>query len=115
MMTDHHKTILSAQVVLYPDDRLGEGDARDCEHYFRDGGFELGSRFAGSFSITAPLEQFEQVFGCSIVTDDHGTHVETDTAQIEFALPLAALPDHLRRCISAVTFTAPPDFGPTNY
>ncbi len=114
-MTDHRKMLVSAQVILYSDDRINENDAQECEKYFREAGFELGHRLADSFAITASVETFEQVFDCRIVIDDYGTHIDAGTDSTDYALPLGPLSDYLRHCLHAVTFTAPPDFGPTNF
>lgn len=113
MTTDYLKTLISAQVILYSNDRISEKDAQECEKYFREAGFELGQRFADSFAITASVDTFEQVFDCHIVSDEHGTHCDSDS--IDYAVPLDKFHDYLRHFIRAVTFTAPPDFGPDNF
>ena len=71
-MTGHGKTMISAQVVLYPDNRTSENDMQECENYFRESEFELGYRFADNFAITASVETFEKMFDCHIVIDEYG-------------------------------------------
>jgi hypothetical protein len=61
----------------------------------------MGDMVGNSFSITAPESTFERVFG----TRGAGS----------LELPLHALPKTLTDHVEAVTFTPPPDFGPTNF
>lgn len=115
MTTENINTLISAQVILYPNDRIGEKEAQQCEQYFQESGFELGYRFADSFAITASVDTFNKVFDCNIISDEHGTHCDTGTDSIDYELPIGHLYDDLRVCIKAVTFSAPPDFGPNNF
>jgi len=115
MTTEQQNRIVSAQVVLYENGRLHENAAQECEKYFLEAGFEVGDLYAGSFAITASVAAFEQLFGCHLINDDKGTHVESDTDLIVYELPLAGLNDYLRHYINVLTFTAPPDFGPSDY
>ena len=107
--------LISAQVVLYPQDRISEMEAQQCERFFREEGFELGNRFADSFAITASVAKFERIFGCHIVSDEYGVHCDSGADPIDYELPLAQLYVELRDYIKVVTFTAPPDFGPDNF
>ena len=115
MTTENIGTLISAQVILNPKDRISEQDAQACEKFFREEGFELGNRFADSFAITAPVDKFEKVFACHIISDEHGTHLDSGTEKIDYELPLSQLSNGLQEYIKAVTFTPPPDFGPENY
>lgn len=69
-----------------------------AEGWFRAQGFEVDSTFANSFSITAPREAFEVVFGTS------GSHED-------LIFPLERLPDEIRDLIDTVSFTHV-DFDP---
>jgi hypothetical protein len=69
------------------------------QHAFSQLGFEVGPAVGASFSITAPRSHVEQVFG---------------TAE-GLELPLDRLAPEVREHVQAVTFTPPPDFGPTEY
>lgn len=114
-MTDHRNTLISAQVVLNSGDDFNENNAHECENYFRDAGFELGPRVGESFAITASLGKFEKIFNCHIVIDENGAHVDIGNDSIDYELPFDSLYAHLQNCIYAVTFSAPPDFGPGNF
>jgi hypothetical protein len=62
-------------------------------------GFEASAAVGPSFSITALRSRFEQVFGTADGLE----------------LPLDRLPADVRPLVQAVTFTPPPDFGPTEF
>jgi hypothetical protein len=64
-------------------------------------GFEVGQLVGNSFSITAPVKTFEKAFGTGV----------REAAKAGTELSAAGLP----RDVAAVTFTPPPDFGPTSY
>jgi hypothetical protein len=109
--------LLSALVVLRPGPERTLGDrgpvtAETIGNYlpsqeaveatqraFRRLGFEVSPVVGPSFSITAPRSRFEEVFG------------STDGLE----QPLDRMPPAVRDLIQAVTFTPPPDFGPTAY
>lgn len=108
---------LSAQVVLRPPTGELTGDERitsenvqrflpspeavaETEAFFGQAGFEVGNVVGNSFSIAGPSSAFGRTFG------------ERPERGVE--LDLGALPDRVRRYLQAVTFTPPPDFGPTN-
>jgi hypothetical protein len=125
--------LLSAQVILKPagggkadvpivssnvHQTLPSGDAiRLVQKAFADAGFDVGAAFANSFAITAPAKVFNKVFGTRIRRDA----ASGDTRAIgrrggsSYELPLTVLPSQVARLIEAVTFTPPPDFGPTSY
>jgi len=110
-------TTLSALVVLRPGPHRTLGDrgpitVETIQEYlpseeavaatqraFEDLGFEVSPAVGPSFSITAPRSRFMAVFDT------------TDTLE----LPLDRLPADAREHVQAVTFTPPPDFGPTEY
>jgi hypothetical protein len=114
---------VSAQVLLRPASgrRIGGRDEITSENIreyappadaaalarrtFEADGFEVGPLVGVSFSIAAPVSTFERVFKTPIKVDDRSS----------LELPLAALPESLRRVIEAVTFERPVDFGPGAY
>jgi len=74
-------------------------------------GFEVGNTVGNSFSVSAPVRVFESVFEVRLRSTKKGGVGAGGTLE----LPLGSLPDALRSLLSAVTFTAPPDFGPTSW
>ena len=74
------------------------------QRVFREAAFEVGPMVGNSFSIAAPASTFERVFK---------TRLTMPPRTLE--LPLRALPNNVARLVEAVTFTPPPDFGPTGY
>ena len=76
---------------------------------FTRAGFEVSPTVANSFSITGPPALFKRFFR----TPRQFRAAADATADLE--LPLTQLPADLSSVIDAVTFTPPPDFGPTNY
>jgi hypothetical protein len=116
-VTEAGDDLVSAVVVLRPaaggalgdrgavtadtiNEYLPSGEAvAATQQAFAQLGFEVGQVFGVSFSITAPRSRVEQTFG---------------TAE-GLELPLDRLPPEIRQHVEAVTFTPPPDFGPTEY
>lgn len=114
---------LSAQVLLLPASgkrvtdpsaltaaRLSEAApspeaARRAARAWAEAGFEVGPVVGTSFSITAPAATFEKAFG---------KHVHK-AAQEGRELSLDEMDEELTRGVAAVTFTPPPDFGPSSY
>lgn len=123
---------LSAQVVLGP-----AGGPQDTEvtaatldahapdpaaveraaDHLRAAGFEVGDLVGISFSVTGPRSRFEEVFGVNLTVGEEtsGTVTHATTEHGELELPLDQLPAEVTRQVTAVTFTAPPDFGPGNF
>lgn len=109
---------LSATVVLRPadgrdltgDERITSANLREylpsddavatARSWFEGAGFDVGPVVGIGFSITAPRARFEEVFGA--VPDGE-------------ELPLERVPPHVRRVLASVTFSPPPDFGPTSF
>ena len=79
-------------------------------------GFEVGEMVGVSFSITAPVETFEEVFGTSLSVDEQmGVQfVDEDSSQAP-ELPMDSLPGSLSDHVLVVTFAPPPDFGPDEF
>jgi hypothetical protein len=69
---------------------------------FERAGFDLGPVVGNSFSITAMPAAFTKMF-------------KTKLSAESYELALHALPRDVASLIEAVTFTPPPDFGPTEY
>lgn len=94
---------------------------------FQQAGFETGPVVGNNLAITAPAHTFEHYFQAPQLpdspiapssptgsgTDAPGT--QTKRGAQDWELPLQHLPDALKPHIEAVTFTPPPDFGPTSY
>jgi len=68
---------------------------------FREAGFELAPYLGISFSISGSRSLFEKFFGTRL-----------DKLK-GYELPLNSLPKKVAALIEAVTFTPPPDFGPS--
>jgi len=112
-MTLDANTPLSAQAILETAAAAAAAAAQ-----FATLGFDIGTVVANSFSVSAPARVFEMVFRVRLrVTTNGGVevapHDPRSTASLE--LPLDALPPSLRVLLDTVTFTAPPDFGPTRW
>lgn len=128
------KQIISAQVVL----RSASGKAIDGEtiitsenirdfvpspetvarasETFAAAGFDVGEMVGISFSISATVSTFEQVFETSLRQEERGgVEAVQDDGSGSYELPLDALPESLANLVVAVTFTPPPDFGPTEF
>ena len=93
----------------------GETVARVRE-MFRRLGFEIGEPVGNSLSITGPVNLFESVFKTRLQESKGGGigFAASDRAS-DYALATEKIPSSLREDIAAITFTPPPDFGPTNF
>jgi hypothetical protein len=77
-------------------------------------GFQVSEAVGISFSISAPRSHFESFFGTPLhVANERG--IKTVSTEQGLELPLASLPEEIRGYVDAITFTPPPDFGPTEY
>lgn len=79
---------------------------------FRSMGFQTGPLVGPSFSITASVERFETAFKLNLRRSEKGG-IESDRGSLE--LTLEHLSNDLRNIIQTVTFSTPPDFGPTEF
>lgn len=91
--------------------------AESARRAFAEAGFEVGEVAGNSFSITAPAATFEKVFKTEVRrTEDRGAKARGGASEGPgYELPVDKLPASLARGVAAVTFTPPPDFGPTSY
>lgn len=125
---------VSAQVVFRPAsgeklDRRAAITAENIEQYAPDPdrvaaaarvlseqGFQVSELAGNSFSITAPPDVFEKAFGVQLSgSDKKGMSFVDDKGEARYELPPAHLPKELRAAVEAITFTPPPDFGPTEF
>ena len=75
-------------------------------------GFEVGSLTGISFSITAAVSTFENIFELPLRSNPKGG-IETADGKLE--LDPATLPEKASDLIQTITFSEPPDFGPSNF
>lgn len=83
--------------------------------FFERAGFSVEAPGGLGFSIVGPNALFERVFGTKLVEEKQGAVRSLRTEHGELELPIARLPKKVASEIEAVTFTAPPDFGPTDF
>lgn len=133
-MSLHQQEIISAQVVLKSASGkpfegttvITSANIRDflpsaetvakVTEAFTAAGFDVGPMVGNSFSITAPVSTFEKVFRAQLRRQENGGVVAVkDDDSSSYELPLAGLPQSLTELIEVVTFTPPPDFGPTEF
>ena len=118
---------LAAQVVLRPATGELAGDepitsenvhrflpspeaVTETEGFFRHAGFEVANVVGNSFSILGSPSAFERAFGERPERGGEGVRVRGGGVELD----VDSLPDPVRRYVQAVTFTPPPEFGPTN-
>lgn len=81
-----------------------------------DRGFDVAELVGISFSITAPASTFEEFFETQLCREeDGGMKAVRDDGSLGYELPLTALPESIADLVVAITFTPPPDFGPTEF
>ncbi len=109
--------LLSAEVVLRPPGgrrdpapitagtvaahRPDPESAARVRRWFTERGFDTTDVYGIGFSVTGPRARFDETFGPGAAGAGE--------------LPLATLPDRLASTVESVTFSPPPDFGPTSY
>lgn len=72
-------------------------------------GFTVGNCVGNSLSITGTAGQFADAFHTKIQATEKGGMKFADGGR---ELPSGKIPAPMRKQIAAITFTAPPDFGP---
>ena len=81
-----------------------------------DMGFDVAELVGISFSISASVSTFEKIFEIKLLQeDDGGIKVVKIDGSTGYELPMDALPESIAGLVVALTFTPPPDFGPTNF
>ena len=133
-MSPKKEKMISAQVILRPEsgksvtgqDAITSANIRDympspesfqaAAQSFSAAGFEVSAAGPTGFSITAPASTFEKVFKTTVRQQESGGFeaVRKDKSA-SYELPLRGLSGELSRYVEAVTFTPPPDFGPTSF
>jgi hypothetical protein len=108
-MAENPDPVLSAQVVL----KRPAESASFAVAEFRRMGFDVGNLVGTSFAVTARRSSFQDRFATTLVSDGRGSWRTSDASGYE--LPLEALQESLRALVDVVTFTPPPDFGPTRW
>lgn len=85
--------------------------ASQTRAHFESLGFEVGALVGNSFSISAAPSRFEQHFHTKILHTIQFASLEDGSLE----LPVAGLPEEVKTNIYTVSFSAPPDFGPSNF
>lgn len=81
--------------------------------FFRARRFEVSEPRGISFTISGPRSVFERTFG-ERLTVLHRNEATSATGEADLLeLPLDQIPPAVRDVIEVVTFTPPPDYGPT--
>jgi hypothetical protein len=112
---DTDEPAASALVILRTDATgaaagLDTASARQVQDHLRSLGFEVGPLIGTSFSITAPVDLFRRSFG----EDDPVAASPPWAAGAEsLELPVDRLPDEAAGAVWSITFSPPPDFGPS--
>ena len=133
MSAEDREQVVSAQVVLAPaggkrviDPARMTAESIDeytpspeavtaAKRFFRDAGFEVGNMVGNSFSVTASHGTFERVFQSKLHFTEGIVRVANGDGGEVYELPLAVLPTSISRDLLVVSFTPPPDFGPTDF
>lgn len=90
------------------------GAVSEAMAFFRGAGFDVSEPVAVSFSITGPKSLFEETLGERLVHRREAAGESIRTVEGSLELSLDRLPPEVAQHVQAVTFTPPPDFGPTN-
>ena len=88
----------------------------EATRYFSEAGFEVGPVRGIGLSISSKASTFEEVLEIKLRPDERGGVVAVTTDGDEsYEIPLTPLPGSIRALVVAITFTPPPDFGPTDF
>jgi hypothetical protein len=83
---------------------------------FTTAGFQVGPLVGNSFSISATVRVFENLFNIHLRHQREGGVASVRVQESgSYELPLQTLPRGIIENVEAVTFTPPPDFGPTRF
>jgi hypothetical protein len=133
-MSPKKEKVVSAQVILRPasgksvtgQEAITSENIRDympspesfqaAAQAFSAAGFEVSAAGPTGFSITAPASTFETFFNTRLRKQERGgVMAMRKDESASFELPLRAIPREVSQFVEAVTFTPPPDFGPTSF
>jgi len=127
----NNKDIISAQVILKPEKGKGFDkesiitaqtlekylpsmeSLRQTRDFFSKSGFEIGPAIGNSFSITASAKWFENFFNVHLFYLENGAIMSEWQDTKRYELPIDVIPKWIKDMVMAITFTPPPDFGPT--
>jgi hypothetical protein len=110
---DRQTPITSANIQDFLPSTEIAASAKDA---FTVAGFEVGPLVGSSFPITAPAGTFEKMFKTHLRRNRlGGIEAMQDNGSWGEEVPLEGLRKALSRNLVAVTFTRPPDFGPTHF
>jgi len=105
--------ITSQTLEMYMPDPAAAHKVRD---FLKAAGFTVGALVGNSFSITAKKDVFESVFKTRLVhVEKKGVMCVSTNNEMGYELPVGALPADVGGHLVAVTFTAPPEFGPVEF
>lgn len=113
----NEKTVVTAENI---DEFMPSAEAvTNATHAFAAAGFEVSNVIGNNFSITAPVDVFEKVFHTKIRLQPSGSaevlegEDEQGSKKDKYKLPLKKVKKTLAQHVQDVTFSPPPDFGPT--
>ena len=90
-------------------------EAEQARKVFADAGFEVGPLVANNFSITAPVNKFEEFFKVRVKSSGaRGVQFAKAKEEARQELNPEDLPAALRDKVERIVVSAPPDFGPFN-
>jgi hypothetical protein len=124
--------IVSAQVVLRPPETrpspgitaanvraaLPSAQAVDrARETFEEHGFQVTAVIGNSFSIAGPVRLFQDQFKTRLDRDPATGAIKAKRSDgsFGFELPSDALPSDVTSVVATITFTPPPDFGPSHF
>lgn len=90
--------------------------ARRAQEALKARGFRVGPMVGNSFAITAAAGVFERALGVGLaVNPDGGIQCVTGKGSASYECPRGRLPREIAPLVETITFTPPPDFGPTRF
>ena len=89
---------------------------RKARDVLRARGFRVGPTVGNNFAVTASARAFERVLGVSLrVNADGSIQCVAEDGSKTYECPRKQLPAEIARFVETITFTRPPDFGPTRF
>jgi subtilase family serine protease len=108
-----HTIITSENISDYSPD---EKAINEIIKIFKDKGFDVGRMYGISISITAPKEVFEKFLDIIIFKEKDGSYgFVSKGKKLGKELTNELLPVIIKDKVQEITFSEPPDFGPTNW